>query len=269
MADLRNLELNFTTRAGAAHKAKFVFDLSQESHQHIYGCVAFKRLYEAGTSTVLIDALKPGDAFIDVGAHIGYFSLIASSLVGQQGRIYSFEPEEKNHAALLNHLKLNNTTNVQPYRWAISSSVGVADLFVHPLHDGAHAIWDIKSRLYEKDRAQITRVPVFTTSLDAMFQNGAPLNLKAIKIDVEGFEMEVLKGMQTVLSTARVPVVIVEINQGLLPVTKTSEQEIREFMVRRGYSILADDPETGNLVPLQLDQPFKSNFVYNLIFMRV
>src|SRR4051812_764427 len=155
MADLRNFELNLTTRSGTAHKIKFVFDLSLESHQHIYGCVAFKRLYEAGTSAVLIDALKPGDTFIDVGAHIGYFTLLASSLVGPQGRIYSFEPEEKNHSALLNHIKLNNSSNIEPYRWALSSSVGIAELYVHPHHDGAHSIWDIKPRLLPKDQDKI------------------------------------------------------------------------------------------------------------------
>ena len=132
MSDVRNFEMNLTTRDGRAHKIRFVFDLSLESHQHIYGCIAFKRLYEAGTSSVLIETLRPGDLFIDVGAHIGYFTLLASTLAGPSGRVMSFEPEEKNHAALLNHLKLNQSTNIEPYRWALSASTGVTELYHVP-----------------------------------------------------------------------------------------------------------------------------------------
>jgi FkbM family methyltransferase len=268
MADVRNFEMNLTTRDGAAHRIKFVFDLSLESHQHIYGCVAFKRLYEAGTTAVLIDALKPGDIFIDVGAHIGYFTLLASSLVGAQGRVFSFEPEERNHAALLNHLRINNTTNVLPHRWALGSGVGVTDLYIHPHMDGAHSTWNIRPRLFPKDQDKITSAPVFATSLDALFNGVYPTNIKAIKIDVEGFETEVLKGMQNLLNAVRVPVVVVEINETLLKECKTSEQEIRQMMTSRGYRIFADEPETGRLIPLEAGQVFRNPYVYNLIFIR-
>ena len=268
MGDVRHFEMNLTTRDGVSHRIKFVFDLALESHQHIYGCIAFNRLYEAGTSAILIDQLRPGDVFIDVGAHIGYFTLLASALVGPAGCVHSFEPEQRNHAALLNHLKLNGTSNVLPYPWALSDMTGITELFVHPHHDGAHSIWDIKPRLYEKDRDKITRTPVFATSLDTLLSDPIPLSIRAIKIDVEGFEMHVVRGMSRVLDSARVPVVIIEINESLLTECKTSEQELRDFLVRRGYSILADDPETGKLIKLEPAQPFKSKFVYNLIFVR-
>jgi FkbM family methyltransferase len=267
MPELKNLELRFA-KAGVEHRIKFVFDLSLKSHEHIYGCIGFNRFYEAGTSTALMNALQPGDVFVDVGAHIGYFSLLASSLVGSAGRVYSFEPEQRNFDALLNHLKINNAANVLPLPWAAGSSVGIVDLYTDPENDGGHAIWD-HARFHQPEaRKGITRRPVFCTTLDSLFGNASPSPFKAVKIDVEGYEMEVLKGMQNLLATARIPIVIAEVNRPLLKHLGASEQAIKEFLIPRGYTAFADDPDSGQLVRVDPSQEYKTEFVFNLVFVR-
>ena len=84
-------------------------------------------LYELDTARVLKRLLRPGDHFIDGGANIGYFTLLAARLVGPAGRVDAFEPLPENHARLLAHLDLNGLADrVRVHRLALSDRAGEA-----------------------------------------------------------------------------------------------------------------------------------------------
>ncbi|HVQ12312.1 MAG TPA: FkbM family methyltransferase, partial [Vicinamibacterales bacterium] len=86
--------------------------------------------YEPNTLSVLQKFLRRDDVFIDVGANVGIVSLAAGRWVGPQGRVYSFEPSEREHRSLIHNLELNEAINVTPVRAALSDRVGVATLRV-------------------------------------------------------------------------------------------------------------------------------------------
>jgi FkbM family methyltransferase len=253
---------------GIEHTLQFVFDLSLYSHKIIHGFLANNQLYEPGSSSVLLEVLRPGDTFIDIGAHIGYFTMLASRLVGPTGHVYCFEPEVNNHYRLLNHLQINQMTNVLPFNWAMSNSTGIVNLHTCPGNDGGHGLADVDARYDPEERARVTLQPTFAIPLDSLFSSVQPGAVKAIKLDTEGFELQVLQGMRKLLDTAKVPIVICEINHSLLPHVGVTEQQIRDFMLELGYTIIFDDPQTGQLTPLEATQPAPTNFVFNLVFAR-
>ncbi len=83
-----------------------------------------------------LDKLKAGDNFIDVGANIGYYSLLASGKVGISGAVYSFEPSTREYKRLIDNIKLNNCSNVTPYNIALSDHSGETELHVSEGHTG-------------------------------------------------------------------------------------------------------------------------------------
>jgi FkbM family methyltransferase len=127
---------------------------------------------------------------VDIGANIGYYTLLAAKLVGDKGRVFAFEPEPQNYALLVRNIELNRCMNVVPVRKAVSSKTGQADLFLNR-ETGAHG--------FLPDRENVIGVTtVETVSLDEYFK-GRECPIDVIKIDVEGSETEVLRGMSRII----------------------------------------------------------------------
>jgi FkbM family methyltransferase len=131
-----------------------------------------------------------GMTVIDVGANIGYYTLLSARLVGNNGKVYAFEPEPQNYALLVRNIELNDYKNVIPVNQAVSNKMGKAALFLNR-EAGAHGMLP--------DRENIIGVTtVETVNLDEYFK-GREYPLDIIKIDVEGAELAVLKGMPNII----------------------------------------------------------------------
>ena len=74
---------------------------------------------------------------------VGYFSILASALVGPQGSVFSFEPDVTNFAHLVEHIEANNATNIRPMHMAVGAMPAVAEFFVNADNDGGHALWEV------------------------------------------------------------------------------------------------------------------------------
>jgi FkbM family methyltransferase len=131
-----------------------------------------------------------GMTVVDVGANIGYYTLLAAKLVGDKGRVIAFEPEPQNYALLVRNIKLNSYRNVVPVKKAVSRKTGTADLFINK-QAGAHGFFPDRD-----DNIGVTRVE--TVSLDQYFK-GRENPIDIIKIDVEGAELAVLQGMPNII----------------------------------------------------------------------
>jgi FkbM family methyltransferase len=223
------------------------------------------RLLEPETSALVDMLLQPGDTFIDIGGHVGFFSMLAAGLVGPTGRVYVFEPERANYAHLLTHIALNNVHHVFPFRWAVGHSTSVVDFFTNVDNDGGHALWDPGRHPFnQKSRQQVSKESVFLVSLDDIFGSAQPGFAKLIKIDTEGNEASVLRGARNFLTRAQIPAVIAEINQFGLAQLSSSEQEMRTLMTDLGYTtyaLLGDLP-----VRLAPHESIQSRYVYNVLF---
>ncbi len=143
--------------------------------------------YEPETTRLLRHLLKPGAHFVDVGAHIGYYTLLAAAVVGPRGRVWAFEPAPDTYRLLLEEVRRNGLTNVQAERLAVGSASKEAPFFLHPARG--------KSSLYQgAGTGEPIIVPM--TSLDAYFRVRGHPRVDVVKMDIEGGEVEALVGMR-------------------------------------------------------------------------
>jgi FkbM family methyltransferase len=148
--------------------------------------------YELDKQKMFIEHIKKGDVVYDIGAHAGFYTLISSVLVGAAGRVFAFEPLPTNIGYLKRHLALNNVTNVVLHEKAVSNYEGKADFFAHESTFIGH--------LARANAAVSTKaIQVDVIALDAFVKAE---NLPAphiIKVDIEGAELDFLKGATTLL----------------------------------------------------------------------
>jgi len=163
--------------------------------------------YEPHVKRCLIALLRPGDTFVDVGSHIGFFSLIASSIVGPSGQVYAFEA----NSDLFGKLK----SNAVQYPWmvpslnAVWSKSGTVS-FSNPEQAGETG-WGKLTAV----RKEGTISSVEAICLDEWHESVGYQPIRAIKIDAEGSEPFILDGAQRIIEKAR-PILIIELNDQLL-----------------------------------------------------
>lgn len=148
--------------------------------------------YEPAQTRLFEKLICPGDAIFDVGAHVGYYTLLSSRLVGTEGRVYSFEPNPENARYLRRHCAVNRCGNVSITEAAASDRGGTAR-FRFGTGSGT-------GRLAEEGEEGV--VSVASLRLDDFAAERA-LAPSAIKIDVEGAEASVLRGALRILEEAR------------------------------------------------------------------
>jgi FkbM family methyltransferase len=179
--------------------------------------------YEMPKQTAFAAALKPGDIVYDLGANVGFYSLLASVLVGPQGKVFSFEPAPRNLLLLRKHLALNGITNCTIFESAVTDFCGLAN-FV-PTADWSEGHLTTES-------ANSFTVP--TVSLDELVDSGELRLPQVIKCDIEGAEYSALKGAVRTLQGGA-PIIFLS--------THGSEvhQECREFLTNLNYSLRSLD----------------------------
>lgn len=261
-----DITLTFNTGEGV-RRVVLQLDPDQMSQRIMLDDLAAGRLYESETSNFVGAILRPGDTFIDIGAHVGYFTLLASALVGATGAVYCFEPEARNYAHLLDHLQVNQAWNVRPLHMAVGAEPGVADFHVNADNDGGHALWAVGNHPFnERTRQAPTVRRVFMTALDHLFAGHDLARLKAIKIDAEGAEHAILRGAAGLLARHALPFLILEINRFGLESMGTSERDVRGVMEALGYETYLFQPGQNALQRLAPNETPETNYVFNLLF---
>jgi FkbM family methyltransferase len=211
-------------------------DQAQMSQKLISEYLSNNIFYEPETSLFLLDILKEGDTFIDIGAHIGYFALLSASIVGNSGRVFAFEPETSNFDRLKQNILENKMYQIVPIKKAVFSEVEIKKLFINLDNDGGHAFWDVGLHPYNnKSTNKIINLDIESTTLDDWFKNTKCNNIRCILIDTEGSEVEVLKGARKLLSQMDIPFIICELNEFGLLQMNSSQQELRGLMLEMGY----------------------------------
>ncbi len=189
-------------------------------------------LFEPSETRLLAKLLEPGDIFIDVGAHIGWFTTIAAHCVGDAGQVMACEPYPSNATALKENLILNGCQNVQVVEAALGARRGMISLAKAGGDSGGVTAldwaWDGKAE-----------VPLMT--LDEISDGLG--TVKLLKIDVEGWERDVLRGAAKTLSQTRF--VLIEINPSALSKAGSSAEEIFDLMRDAGFTKFAPVAEVG------------------------
>jgi FkbM family methyltransferase len=151
--------------------------------------------YESHVQRLFCEKVKPGDIVFDIGANVGFFTLLASKLVGSNGHVYAFEPLPRNLSYIEEHIRLNGVMNVTVKPIAIASASGSASF-----GDGEN---DSQGRLSEKGEHHVA-----TASLDDLIANGIAPMPAFIKMDIEGAESDALGGAKSLLDAAGLTIVL-------------------------------------------------------------
>jgi FkbM family methyltransferase len=191
--------------------------------------------YETLVQAQIKNHLKPGDVFIDVGANVGFHTLLGARLVGNKGRVLAFEPSKENVKLLAYHRRVNNLNQIAIYSDALGDEIKDSVDFVL-VDGGRHSSNSLTFKhdvaYISEEQKQITQVSMTTIDYVCQHENVVP---KLIKIDVEGAELFVLRGGKEVLTKHR-PIIILGLHPFWMPVEHTPEK-LNDFLCECGYGI--------------------------------
>lgn len=181
---------------------------------------------------------------IDVGANIGRWSLLSAKLF-QTKKIYSFEPFLETYHRLRKNISLNSSLNIETFNLALNNKSELVTMATaSEKNSGMNFISNTKSNSINQ---------VESVTLDFFIQSHDIKKIDLMKIDVEGFEMNVLKGAQQMIQQHH-PVIICEINDTLLAKNKTSPKNVFDFLVDHKYQI----KKLPNMETVSILQPLEN-----------
>lgn len=200
--------------------------------------------------------LQPGMTVLDIGANQGLYSLIASRRVGASGRVFSFEPSPRERRALRLNLALNFCRNVAVQALALGSQEASADLYVvQGNQTGCNSLRppDVYSSTLP--------VAVKVTTLDQWLSQHRISRVDFIKLDVEGAELDALKGAHEFLQSRPRPLILAEVQDVRTVVWGYRAKDILNLLQDAGYSWFRILPD-GSLADLDMaPEAFEGNFV--------
>jgi FkbM family methyltransferase len=204
-------------------------------------------VYEPFETRLLTERVNAGDTVLDIGANIGYYTLIAADLVGPDGRVYAFEPDPGNFDLLEKNVRLNAFTNVVLVNKAVSNADGEARLYLADGNWGWH-------RIYETPDAR-GHIPTELVALDSFFDDedlGANL---VIKLDIEGAEVGAVQGMSRLIQRHRCVTLFTEFLPHGLEQFGSSDREYFDLLRDLGFTIHHINNRTEQLEPLDTMDP--------------
>jgi FkbM family methyltransferase len=219
----------------------------------------FQGWFEPTERAFLHAFLRPGDIFVDVGANIGLFTLIAARIVGETGAVHAFEPCSETFRRLLENVEMNGCANVESHQAALSDATGTAELSVSTDGmDGWNAIADhpYMGEHYHKESIQTHRWDDFAD------ERGLAGRVAMMKIDVEGWETHVVAGAAESLSRDDAPVLQVEFTDEAARACGGSCQALYRTLERLGYRLCRYEERTRTLLP----EPMREAYGYVNLF---
>ncbi len=184
---------------------------------------------ERPVQEALARVLKPGDTFLDIGANVGFFSLLAARLVGPGGRVVAFEAVGEIAACAEHNATLNGFAQITVRPVAVGESMGRAVLR-RTTHPGGATLAD------DAQADEVTGTEdVEVVAIDTLVANGSLPVPDLVKIDVEGHELPVLLGMEDVLRTHR-PILLVELDAATPAELRERKVVVVKNLADRGYS---------------------------------
>lgn len=202
----------------------------------------------------MLSRIRDGGTVLDVGAHVGYYSLLFANRVGQYGRVFAFEPSTRTHDRLLDNISLNDLANITPVKAAASDEAGTA---IVNLAAGVNT----GSTSLHFDVDAVGTEQIKTIVLDDYLERHAIDEVNLIKIDVEGHELHVLRGLRKTLNVRanKAPELFVEVNEITLKSSGTPIEAIFEELATAGY--IAHRIVSAGRLRVE-SQPFTDSLVY-------
>ena len=211
------------------------------------------------------DSIKPGDTVLDIGAHIGYYTLMAAKRVGSKGKVYAFEPNKDNCALLTQNIKLNGFKNVVLVSKAVSKSSGKVRFFLSNVSTGMHSLVDI-------DNNSENSIEIEAVSLNDFFGKKIP-TVAVIKMDIEGGEYTALEGMDRLLKKNKHMTILTEFSPYSIIKAEKSPRGFLYLLMSYGFKLYSIDESSKKLIPIKLqkfltDCPVDRDWHVNLLAIK-
>jgi FkbM family methyltransferase len=214
----------------------------------------FRDKFEEGEWRFVGRFLQERMTVLDIGAHHGFYTILASKRVGPSGRIIAFEPSPRERRRLSFHIRLNHCRNVKIEPFALSNEEGETTLFLADRRDAL-----LNSLRPPAVSRPIRRIVVQTITLDRYLEKERIDRVDFIKIDAEGAELEILKGMEVLFKQNSSPVIMAEVSDTRTQSWGYPAGAIYAHLAERGYDSFTLTRE-GMLQPM-----YKEAGLYNYI----
>lgn len=201
------------------------FKLNLKLDDWIQENIFFLGEYENAELKMLEKHLKPGDTFIDLGANLGIYTLHASRIVGEKGKVISFEPFSINHNAIKKHIEINTLSNVRLEKLAVGSESGTITMY---LDETEGNLGMVTANYIENAKEETVEI----VSIDEYLKSKPLQKIDFIKIDIEGFEYPTLLGLKNTLEKYH-PAILIEILED--SGTTQNDEKVHEFLYNLGY----------------------------------
>lgn len=206
--------------------------------------------WEEMESSFIINNLKEGDVFVDVGANIGYFSMLAAQQ--KAGKVLAIEPIPKTYNMLNMNIKHNLFDNIiEPFNIALGSEERMAK-FVTSLGPKNHVEYEV-----DKMQVNLPTIDVKVIKLDSLLKKRKEINrIDFIKVDIEGYEYNFLLGARKTIEAFK-PMIMMEIEEHRLAKYNVTAEKIYNFMNDLGYKYLSaseDSITKGNVYKEDLNR---------------
>jgi FkbM family methyltransferase len=207
-----------------------------------------RAIYETAVTETLWRLTKPGDEVADIGANVGYMASILNARVGRSGKVYCFEPHPQVAAELRHNIALwPYGQSCSIWQAAVGESSGPGSLFVPEYFSNNYGISSVSPRA---DVGTNIEIPIDIVALDDVIPKS--VTLAVVKIDVEGHELSVFKGMQNILESRRVQYIVFE---EIAPFPAPTHA----FLTDRGYATYGIEYQVGGIRFMASRQPITND----------
>lgn len=204
--------------------------------------LSIKGIYEPLETRIAEKLVTPGGCVVDIGANIGYYTLLCARRAGPAGQVYAFEPEPENFSLLQQNVRRNGYNNVQLENAAVSNTTGNLNLFISQENHGDH-------RVYASETDERRTVSIRAVRLDDYFADDPPL-IDLLKMDIQGAEGRALEGMKTLLQCRPPRAILTEFWPLGLRRAGTNASDMLRLLESMGYQLAHLDERRGEPVSI-------------------
>lgn len=198
---------------------------------HVSKQIVRHGVHEKGLTSYILDNVKKGDFVVDLGANIGYYTLIFAKLVGQEGQVIAFEPAISNFKILQKNITKNCYTNTKLENLAVSNVNEQSKLYHSKTDTGSHRM--AESQTVDNDITEIVNV----ITLDKYFKTKVlTRDISLIKMDMEGSEFNALKGMENILKNTKKLTIVMEFAPFALKEAQSNPEDLIDYLDSFGFS---------------------------------
>lgn len=225
--------------------------------------------WEPNETRWFVRSLRPGDVVVDVGANIGYYTLLGAALVGERGRVYAFEPDPVSFEILERNVRLNGFENVVLERKAVSKEAGRLQLFLAAHNKGDHRIYAVEG----EDRPSIEVEAVALDDYFADLEHGVDF----VKVDAQGAEGVILDGMRGLIDRCDELVMAFEYSPSALAGMRYHGPQLLRIFRKAGLTMFdlgpGGDVPRRHMDPIDADRvkqryPVGSSLFTNLLLVK-